>query len=401
GRNGSAGGKVGIKTLSHHVSFTCIHAHVRHSVTAPPHMHHVPSMTSLSFFLSHSVSKATMIAQWKEMFKTLSRVKCPSSDCWCEFPSVFSLKQHYERCQGVGLAFRLRFSCPSCEAVFVAKAQLQKHLVWNHSDRGGTQEQRSKQSAFDSGGKERCNGIPLKSTTLYKPKRGSPVFPSLSFSLFTHSITHFCLFKVLAVLLPVVMAPKLPVLFLFSISLESGRKQKTPKKFTGEQPSITGAFTLKGKQIKLCILRSKKKKGVICVWFLGGKDNAGFQVDTYSTHVSSLPGSMEDVCQKQIIKRGEVTCPNCVSITRKTMAGLRKHMEVCEQLQEALRCQHCRKQFKSKAGLNYHTMAEHMNKVGDTPLDEQKERERLRKVLKQMGKLRCAKQVPGYEKKIL
>lgn len=33
------------------------------------------------------------------------------------------------------------------------------------------------------------------------------------------------------------------------------------------------------------------------------------------------------------------------------------------QLQDALKCQHCRKQFKSKAGLNYHTMAEHSAKV--------------------------------------
>lgn len=35
----------------------------------------------------------------------------------------------------------------------------------------------------------------------------------------------------------------------------------------------------------------------------------------------------------------------------------------CLQLQDALKCQHCRKQFKSKAGLNYHTMAEHSAKV--------------------------------------
>lgn len=30
------------------------------------------------------------------------------------------------------------------------------------------------------------------------------------------------------------------------LSPESGRKQKTPKKFTGEQPSISGTFGLKG-----------------------------------------------------------------------------------------------------------------------------------------------------------
>lgn len=38
------------------------------------------------------------------------------------------------------------------------------------------------------------------------------------------------------------------------------------------------------------------------------------------------------------------------------------------QLQDALKCQHCRKQFKSKAGLNYHTMAEHSAKVRPGPL---------------------------------
>lgn len=31
------------------------------------------------------------------------------------------------------------------------------------------------------------------------------------------------------------------------LSSESGRKQKTPKKFTGEQPSISGTFGLKGR----------------------------------------------------------------------------------------------------------------------------------------------------------
>lgn len=33
------------------------------------------------------------------------------------------------------------------------------------------------------------------------------------------------------------------------------------------------------------------------------------------------------------------------------------------QLQDALKCQECHKQFRSKAGLNYHTMAEHSSKV--------------------------------------
>lgn len=36
------------------------------------------------------------------------------------------------------------------------------------------------------------------------------------------------------------------------------------------------------------------------------------------------------------------------------------------QLQDALKCQQCHKQFRSKAGLNYHTMAEHSTKVRHT-----------------------------------
>lgn len=43
--------------------------------------------------------------------------------------------------------------------------------------------------------------------------------------------------------------------------------------------------------------------------------------------------------------------------------GPASHTRARLQLQDALKCEHCRKQFKSKAGLNYHTMAEHSAKV--------------------------------------
>lgn len=39
--------------------------------------------------------------QWKDEFKAHSRVKCPNSGCWLEFPSIYGLKYHYQRCQGV------------------------------------------------------------------------------------------------------------------------------------------------------------------------------------------------------------------------------------------------------------------------------------------------------------
>nr|XP_046186507.1 zinc finger protein 512B-like [Oncorhynchus gorbuscha] len=67
--------------------------------------------------------------------------------------------------------------------------------------------------------------------------------------------------------------------------------------------------------------------------------------------------------QHAISERGEVLCPTCSIVTRKTVSGLKKHMEICQKLQDALKCQECHKQFRSKAGLNYHTMAEHSSKV--------------------------------------
>jgi len=110
------------------------------------------------------------------------------------------------------------------------------------------------------------------------------------------------------------------------------------------------------------------------------------------------PGGPEEQWQRAIHERGEAVCPTCNVVTRKTLVGLKKHMEVCQKLQDALKCQHCRKQFKSKAGLNYHTMAEHSAKPSDAEASEgseQEERERLRKVLKQMGRLRCPQEGCG------
>ncbi|TNN46211.1 Zinc finger protein 512B [Liparis tanakae] len=66
--------------------------------------------------------------------------------------------------------------------------------------------------------------------------------------------------------------------------------------------------------------------------------------------------------QRAIHERGEVVCPTCSIVTRKTIHGLKKHMEICQKLQDALKCQQCHKQFRSKAGLNYHAMAEHSTK---------------------------------------
>nr|XP_054366175.1 zinc finger protein 512B isoform X2 [Mirounga angustirostris] len=181
------------------------------------------------------------------------------------------------------------------------------------------------------------------------------------------------------------------------------RKQKTPKKFTGEQPSISGTFGLKGlakAEDKSRVHRAKKQEGPgpedVRKKVLAPASTVSKEVPAPTAHPA--PGGPEEQWQRAIHERGEAVCPTCNVVTRKTLVGLKKHMEVCQKLQDALKCQHCRKQFKSKAGLNYHTMAEHSAKPSDAEASEgseQEERERLRKVLKQMGRLRCPQEGCG------
>lgn len=55
----------------------------------------------LSFVSCLFCSQLPLMNQWKDEFKAHSRVKCPNSGCWLEFPSIYGLKYHYQRCQGV------------------------------------------------------------------------------------------------------------------------------------------------------------------------------------------------------------------------------------------------------------------------------------------------------------
>ncbi|NWI31832.1 ZN512 protein, partial [Sula dactylatra] len=104
-------------------------------------------------------------------------------------------------------------------------------------------------------------------------------------------------------------------------------------------------------------------------------------------------GSMEERWSSEIQDKGRVTCPTCRAVVRKTVEGLKKHMVNCRQ--EKFTCHHCGKQLKSLGGMKYHVMADHNNqpvvKEGGE-LDEQLERDRLRKVLKRMRKLKCTRE---------
>ncbi|XP_077076365.1 zinc finger protein 512 [Siphateles boraxobius] len=105
------------------------------------------------------------------------------------------------------------------------------------------------------------------------------------------------------------------------------------------------------------------------------------------------PGSQEEKWQLQILAKGRVTCPKCKSVGRKTVDGLKKHLETCKL--NPFTCPHCEKQLKTSTGMKYHLMADHNNlPIPDTGNDlvDQAVKEKLRKVLKRMGKLKCSRE---------
>ncbi|XP_029771697.1 zinc finger protein 512B isoform X4 [Suricata suricatta] len=555
----------------------------------------------------------SLMNQWKDEFKAHSRVKCPNSGCWLEFPSIYGLKYHYQRCQGGAISERLTFPCPFCEAAFTSKTQLEKHRIWNHMDRPlpapkpgpvsrpvtisrpvGVSKPIGVSKPVTIGkpvGVSKPIGIskpvtvnrPVPVTKAVTVSRPVPVTKAVTVSRpvpvtkpipvtksvpvtkpvpvtkavslnkpvpvtksvpVTKPVTinkPVPMTKLVTVTKPVPVAkpvtvsrpivvskpvtvsrpiaisrhtPPCKMVLLtksenktpraagrssgkkraadsldacpilpkqarpengeygssttghtsaFQLSTDPSssplslgsrplgskeapratgpvsppeegtertkhrRKQKTPKKFTGEQPSISGTFGLKGlakAEDKSRMHRAKKQEGPgpedVRKKVLAPASTVSKEVPAPTAHPA--PGGPEEQWQRAIHERGEAVCPTCNVVTRKTLVGLKKHMEVCQkvrlprgprrgsaqnqllmtgaclQLQDALKCQHCRKQFKSKAGLNYHTMAEHSAKPSDAEASEgseQEERERLRKVLKQMGRLRCPQEGCG------
>ncbi|XP_028438649.1 zinc finger protein 512B isoform X2 [Perca flavescens] len=365
---------------------------------------------------------AHMIVQWKEEFKRRSRVKCPCSGCWLEFPSIYGVKYHYQRCQGATVAEKLSHGCPYCEAVFATKVRLQKHKLWNHPDRVNMEpkdeQPKLQKTTVKSNTKKRPIENSPPSTMFFKVKKTQEVsMPSQNGELADgkserkqHSHTQPS--QQIHQSQPV--QPQSQESHSTSSDAEGSesewdslppsfpdedpermrhrRKQKTPKKFTGEQPSISGTFGLKGMtkvEEKLKAGRAKRSEGT------------GFSEEPQRRPTSSQSSKKDPATsssgadtqwQRAIHERGEVVCPTCSIVTRKTIHGLKKHMEICQKLQDALKCQQCHKQFRSKAGLNYHTMAEHSTKPsgseGQTG-DKHEERERLRRVLKQMGRIKC------------
>ncbi|XP_025057465.1 zinc finger protein 512B isoform X6 [Alligator sinensis] len=324
----------------------------------------------------------TLMNQWKDEFKAHSRVKCPNSGCWLEFPSIYGLKYHYQRCQGGAISEKLTYSCPYCEAAFTSKTQLEKHRLWNHLDRpvpACKAENKVQKSLSKSSGKKRpaeSSDSPTihpkqakmeKAAAREPPENGECLVAGRRSKEFQIAAA-----EAVAAATPTGKSSscKDPKQQGGQAALQEEdpermkhrRKQKTPKKFTGEQPSISGTFGLKGlikAEDKAKAHRAKKLEGSSSTDELKKKPPGGGKKEA-APHFPTV--SPEEQWQREINEKGEVACPTCGIITRKTIVGLKKHMDVCQKLQDALKCQHCKKQFKSKAGLNYHTMAEHVNK---------------------------------------
>uniref|UniRef100_A0A8C3JFM9 Zinc finger protein 512B n=1 Tax=Calidris pygmaea TaxID=425635 RepID=A0A8C3JFM9_9CHAR len=325
-----------------------------------------------------------LMNQWKDEFKAHSRVKCPNSGCWLEFPSIYGLKYHYQRCQGGAISEKLTYSCSYCEAAFTSKTQLEKHRLWNHLDRPvptSKAENKVPKAIGKSSGKKRAAESSACPTIHPKQAKTEKAVAQ------DHAENGECPAesresKEFQIAAAEAMAAATPTAKSSSgkdtvqqggsqASLQEEdpermkhrRKQKTPKKFTGEQPSISGTFGLKGlvkAEDKAKAHRAKKLEGSTNTEELKKKPpGAGVKKET-AVHLPAA--NPEDQWQREISEKGEVSCPTCSVITRKTVVGLKKHMDVCQKLQDALKCQHCKKQFKSKAGLNYHTMAEHVSK---------------------------------------
>ncbi|XP_078237060.1 zinc finger protein 512 isoform X2 [Pogona vitticeps] len=142
------------------------------------------------------------------------------------------------------------------------------------------------------------------------------------------------------------------------------------------------------------LLPRKKRKVPAQQQQMEGNPQAKPRQSCQKKEVSVYPsGSQEELWYQEILKKGHITCPVCRAVARKTVEGLKKHMADCQQ--EMFTCQHCGKQLRSLAGMKYHLMADHNSLMAGaemSQMDQQSERDCLRRILKRMGKLRCTRE---------
>uniref|UniRef100_A0A669P0W5 Zinc finger protein 512B n=1 Tax=Phasianus colchicus TaxID=9054 RepID=A0A669P0W5_PHACC len=302
---------------------------------------------------------------------------------------------------------KLTYSCSYCEAAFSSKTQLEKHRLWNHLDRpvpASKTENKVQKAIGKSSGKKRaaessaCPTIHPKQAKTEKAvsqdhaENGECPAESRESKEFQIAAA-----EAIAAATPTAKSSsgkdggqqggsQASLQEEDPERMKHRRKQKTPKKFTGEQPSISGTFGLKGlvkAEDKAKAHRAKKLEGGTNMEELKKKPPGAGVKKEAAVHLPAA--NPEDQWQREISEKGEVACPTCSVITRKTIVGLKKHMDVCQkgcaanfsslmgyqyhqkrcgkQLAEAdkpvFSCPHCGKKYKSKAGHDYHVRSEH------------------------------------------
>ncbi|XP_060793879.1 zinc finger protein 512B isoform X2 [Neoarius graeffei] len=255
------------------------------------------------------------------------------------------------------VAEKFSYGCPYCEAMFATKVHLQKHKMWNHSERVnmGSKIAVTMEPTSEPKTKPKLQKHPVKENSKKRPmenRPSSPVFLKVKKfqEMSQPSRNGECTDQRTekkqqhssqqpqqkgtfsdpgaseseGSSLPPTLPEEDPE------RMKHRRKQKTPKKFTGEQPSISGTFGLKGMNKldeKLKVGRTKRSEGT------------PFIEESQKKQPTLVPAKRELPCRSQappldsevqdaLLEHSEVSCSTCSIVTYKTCPGFKK--KICQ-----------------------------------------------------------------------
>uniref|UniRef100_A0A8D0LCK2 Zinc finger protein 512B n=1 Tax=Sphenodon punctatus TaxID=8508 RepID=A0A8D0LCK2_SPHPU len=298
------------------------------------------------------------------------------------------------------------YPCPLCEAAFSSKTQLEKHRLWNHGDRpvpafkadhkvqkavGKSSSKKRAAESSDSPTIHPKQAKMEKAAAQQHPENGECMVGNRQSKQFQIAAA-----EAVAAATPTAKSSsgkdskqqasgkKAALQEEDPERMKHRRKQKTPKKFTGEQPSISGTFGLKG------LVKAEDKAKAHRAKKLEAASSSNEELKKKPPGPSAKrEAAAAEQWQRAINEKGEVVCPTCSVITRKTIIGLKKHMDVCQKgctanfsslmgyqyhqkrcgkqpsevEKPVFACRHCGKTYKSKAGHDYHVRSEHPSTV--------------------------------------
>ncbi|KAI5095908.1 zinc finger protein 512B isoform X6, partial [Silurus meridionalis] len=261
------------------------------------------------------------------------------------------------------VAGKFSYGCPYCKAVFVTKVHLQKHKLWNHAERVNMERKISvtTEPMAELKAKTKLQKNHVKETSKKRPMENSPSSPVFLKVRKTQEMSQpsqngeyteqktekkqqKCSQqqqekKTLSEAgdsehegssLPPEEDPE---------RMKHRRKQKTPKKFTGEQPSISGTFGMKGmnkvdEKLKVC--RTKRPEGASLSKESQKKqltlDPAKRKLPCQS-HAPPLDSEVKDA----ILEHSEVSCSTCSIVTSKTFPGFKKNLKIFQKVRGTAR----------------------------------------------------------------